>query len=135
MSTRGTGRLVDEDGTVWEGLAVELLDADALIFKHMASLVTDNTGMFMLEYGPDTAREEYGPRAMDLIVRDKVRRELLRQRVKDVAEDDLSFGDLTIRRADATGWLVTNGSGEVRFLSQGNAVSLLVDRDGFEHAA
>lgn len=135
MSVRATGTVVDERGNAWDALSVALVDTGVLFSGRLATARCDSQGRFTLDYGADGFSARLGPRHLELQLLDRVRRVLLRKAIDDVAGDTLEFGTLTLNRADGEGWLVTEGTGAPRRLSQGNAVTLLMDRDAFEHAA
>lgn len=134
MSRSAVGSLVDEHGAPWKKLSVELTDASALFSASLDTGETTAQGRFALSYGDDSLAPGFGPRRLEFTVRDQVRRVLHRIERDDIAGDRLDFGTLTLRRADVEGFLVTLGTGQARFVSQGNAVRLLMDKDAFEHA-
>ena len=134
MSTSATGRLADENNRPWEGFTVAISDANALFHAQLASTQTDGNGEFRLTYDEDTFAERFGHRRLELIVYDKVRR-IVRRQLLDDTDAELSLGEIEISGADGAGLLVTLGTGNARFLSQGNAVTLLMDKDAFEHAS
>ncbi len=133
MSTRADGRLVDENGTPWEGLTVSVHDTVALFGSEIGSVTTGGDGRFEISYLDDPFAADFGRRRLDVVVRDKVRRELLRHSVDDVDAQRLVVGELVLRRADVLGFLVTLGTGAPTSLSQGNALKLLIDEEAFEH--
>lgn len=130
--------------------------------------LTDVSGHFDITYRKD--HSEVGRhRTLELVVQDVAGRVLPingmhpvssspvfsvdrsgRVTFQDVDDEQIIVGDFTIRKADATGFLVTLGTGETPVtdgdltsvtvasgwgLSHGNAVTLLSDKDIFSHAA
>ncbi len=137
MSTRATGRLVDENGTLWRQpqLTVEVHDESTLFGIDPRSVQATN-GVFVLGYPADVndLGQEFGPRRLSVRVKDRVGRLLHEQELADVASDTLALGDITIKRAEVLGFLVTLGTGEPAFVTRGNEVTLLIDNiDAWGH--
>lgn len=136
MSTFAVGKLVDENNNPWDGLKVSIFDTVALFRSPLNDqpATSASNGDFQLTYPPDENIGLFGNRTLEVFVYDKVRRELLRHLVTDVGNDTtLDIGRLTINRADGEGLRVTLGKNQVRFFSTGNAVTLLIDREMYEH--
>jgi phosphatidylserine/phosphatidylglycerophosphate/cardiolipin synthase-like enzyme len=133
LSTSATGRLADENHRPWEGFTVAVSDVRALFDAELASAKTNAQGEFTLSYLGDSFAGQFGHRQLELTVYDKVRRVVHRELLDDT-DDPLTL-DREVKRADGEGLLVTLGKGTPRFVSQGNAVTLLLDKDAFEHAS
>jgi phosphatidylserine/phosphatidylglycerophosphate/cardiolipin synthase-like enzyme len=133
LSTSAAGRLADENNRPWEGFTVAVSDARALFHAELASAKTNDQGQFSLSYLGDSFAGQFGHRQLELTVSDKVRRVVLHELLDDT-DAQLTL-NRTIKRADGEGLLVTLGKGTPRFVSQGNAVTLLMDKDAFEHAS
>jgi phosphatidylserine/phosphatidylglycerophosphate/cardiolipin synthase-like enzyme len=58
---------------------------------------------------------------------DRVGRQLSTDQVLDATVTNHNLGNITVNRAEAEGLLVTNQTGTAKFVSEGNAVKLLVD--------
>jgi phosphatidylserine/phosphatidylglycerophosphate/cardiolipin synthase-like enzyme len=129
MSTTATGRLVaTEDGSGLANMTVVLTDVSALFSTKLASKRAESDGKFSLTYEPDTLVAEFGRRTLQLQVLDRVCRLVFTHEQLDVEANVLSLGDVKIPKADATGWLVTLGTGAPKpAVRTKNAVSLLVD--------
>ncbi|WP_143268516.1 phospholipase D-like domain-containing protein [Amycolatopsis vastitatis] len=128
MSSRATGKVVDETGGV-AGLTVVAQDTSSVFSQDLAHGQTDGTGAFDLTYPdshPDVV-QEYGPRRIRFRVLDQVHRRLASKEVLDVA-GVLAVETFTLGRRDHSGWLVTLGAGEPKPpVRDGNAVGVLVD--------
>jgi phosphatidylserine/phosphatidylglycerophosphate/cardiolipin synthase-like enzyme len=137
VSTSATGRLVDEDNHPWENLTVSARSRSGLFDTDLAHQTSDADGRFTLNYSPDNPPAlGFGPRGIAFTVTDKVLRVVARLERDDVADPVLAVGDVVIKRADATGFLVTLGTGTPAFLSSGNAVKLLIDNvDAWGHVS
>jgi phosphatidylserine/phosphatidylglycerophosphate/cardiolipin synthase-like enzyme len=125
-----TGRVVDEAGTPLEGVRVVALGDWLLTTEKLTKPFTvGKDGRFSLTIdgveGGAIVPSSFRVRVMDLVGR---------QLTEDknvpgtVANHDLK--DITVQRADKDGLLVTNLTGTAKFVSDGNAIKLLVD--GFE---
>jgi phosphatidylserine/phosphatidylglycerophosphate/cardiolipin synthase-like enzyme len=121
-----TGRVVDEAGTALPDLTVEARGDWLLTSERLASDKTDKQGHFKLEV-PDLLDITDLPRPFRLRVLDVTKRPLIKERELggDPASQDL--GDITVQRADLDGLLVTNLTGAPKFVSEGNAIRLLID--------
>lgn len=145
MSTTATGRLVDENGQLWEGLQVVVRDVSPIIESDLAKATTGPDGRFSLSYPADpfVTDPSIGPRQLSVRVLDLVHRVLVVKDQPDPAADVLALGDIVLRAADGKGLPVTLGTGVPNFLSQGNAIRLLIDdleawshlADSLKHAA
>lgn len=142
---------VDEDGhfTALAGFRISLVGPPPICGSgELAATVTKNDGHFeFVNYRSNAG----GQRTMELVVHDIAGRvvpisdthhvsldftlESGRMRFKDVDDEQIIQGDFLIHEADARGFGVTLGTGEVDRLSHGNAVTVLVDHDVFTHAA
>jgi hypothetical protein len=136
VSTFAVGKLVDEDDKPWQGLKVSIFDTVSLFRSPLNEqpATSEANGDFQLSYPSDDKIGLFGHRKLEVIVYDKVRRELLRHPITDVDNDTtLDIDRLTINRADGEGLPVTLGENQARFLSTGNALTLLIDREMYEH--
>ncbi len=146
MSTRIIGRLANERSEGLIGYRVSLrlpgslFDYDGTEIGHLVTRAGEN-GHFEFTYRRDPTPPPFH-RELELRVQDGVGRvlrfanELGRELLEDVdAEVWERSEDFVIREVDATGLLVTLGTGEVRNFSHGNSVTLLMDQDAFAHAA
>jgi phosphatidylserine/phosphatidylglycerophosphate/cardiolipin synthase-like enzyme len=121
-----TGRIVDENGAELTELTVEAVGDWLLTTERLKATETDEHGRFKLEV-PELLDITDQPRPFRLRVLDITKRPLMKDRelAGDVPSQDL--GDITVSRADAEGLLVTNLTGTAQFVSEGNALELLVD--------
>ena len=126
MTVTVTGRVVDEGGTPLKNLIVEAVGDWFLTTERLGSTkIEDNGHFFLAVSGPiDTSNI---PSSFRLRVIDFAKRAVTTDRDLSgtVASHDL--GDLTVKRADAEGLLVTNLTGKAEMVSEGNAIKLLVD--------
>ena len=134
MSLTVTGTVVDENGTGLGGLLVEARGDWLLTSEVVDSTTTRNTGDFTLVLagmlGEPTIRPPADPR--------RRRPRTADQRAKEVPGTDgnRALGRITVRTVERTGLLVTNGKGEARMVSEGNAMTLLIDgKEAFGSAA
>ena len=131
MSTSAIGQLVDEDGAPWRQprFTVVASDESGLVDRTLHSVTTDANGRFSLSYeaDDDSLSSSLGRRRLSIRVRDRVGRLLLTREPLDPDEETLDLGEITLTRAEATGFLVTLGTGTPEFVTAGNEVQLLVD--------
>ncbi|GAA0554307.1 phospholipase D-like domain-containing protein [Actinomadura livida] len=130
MSTRATGRLVDEDGAAWRsGLVVDVIHGSRLFGPPLGTAVPDDQGVFSLSYAADAPglRQPLGTRQLVIRISDRVGRLVHRRERADVDTEVLDLGDIAIKRAEAGGFLVTLGTGEPSLVSDGNEVRPLID--------
>ncbi|MGH3972201.1 MAG: phospholipase D-like domain-containing protein [Pseudonocardiaceae bacterium] len=129
MSTSATGRLVaKEDGMPLPNLTIVARDVSGLFSSDLASQVVGTDGRFRLRYDADGLVQEFGPRTIEFRVLDRAHRTVVTHERQDVEASVLDLSDVTIPKAEATGWLVTLGTGTATPpVTQGNAVGLLVD--------
>jgi phosphatidylserine/phosphatidylglycerophosphate/cardiolipin synthase-like enzyme len=125
MSTSATGRLVDENGAPWAGLTVTVHDDTTLLPFPVGRKRTGQDGRFRVDF---TARPADGT-TLRIEVRNDLGRVLLATERTDPVGATLNLGELVLRRVDATGFLVTLGTGQHPLLSKKNAVHLLVDNE------
>ena len=138
MSTKAIGRLVDEDGAPWgqPRFTVVASDESGLFDRTLHTVTTDADGRFSLSYeaDEDDLSDSIGRRRLTIRVRDRVGRVLLTREPLDPDDETLDLGTLTLTRAEATGFLVTLGTGTPQFVTAGNEVQLLVDNvDAWGH--
>jgi phosphatidylserine/phosphatidylglycerophosphate/cardiolipin synthase-like enzyme len=118
--------------------------------SELASGISGDAGRFELNARPSPSS---GVRHLEIVAYDNAGRELPfapstaefpgyvvtddgRARIEDRSgEPQQNYGEFIIREADATGLLVTLGTGEVRRFTDGNRVTTLMDRDAFAYAA
>jgi phosphatidylserine/phosphatidylglycerophosphate/cardiolipin synthase-like enzyme len=122
-----TGRIVDEAGTPLEGVRVVALGDWLLTTEQLAKPFTvGKDGRFSLTIdgveGGAIVPSSFRVRFMDLIGRPLTED---KEVPGTVPSHDLK--DVTVHRADKDGLLVTNLTGTAKFVSEGNAVRLLVD--------
>jgi phosphatidylserine/phosphatidylglycerophosphate/cardiolipin synthase-like enzyme len=129
------GRVVDERGAALPDLTVEARGDWLLTTEQLARDTTDEQGRFKLEV-PDLLDISDLPRPFRLRVLDATKRPLIKDRELGGAPASQDLGDITIQRADLDGLLVTNLTGAAKFVSDGNAIKLLVDgREAFGRIA
>jgi hypothetical protein len=135
VSRFATGQLLDENDQPWEGLTVSVEDTVSLFRSPLNDepAISGSTGHFAVSYPPDEKIGLFGHRKLEVVVRDKVRRELLRHAVDDIDNDTtLDLDDLVIKQADGAGLRVTLMRNKTEFVSKGNALTLLIDKEGYE---
>jgi phosphatidylserine/phosphatidylglycerophosphate/cardiolipin synthase-like enzyme len=125
MSTSATGRLVDENGTPWAGLTVTVHDDTTLLPFAIGRERSGQDGRFRVDFTTPPADGT----TLRIEVRNNLGRVLLATERRDPDEATLNLGELVLRRVEATGFLVTLGTGKHPLLSKGNAVHLLVDNE------
>ena len=121
-----TGRVVDENGLKMPGLVVQAVGEWLLTSKVLASDTTDSAGEFVLEVEEILGFEDV-PRPFNLRVTDPTTKRVLTKDRLLSGSDKNQVVNLDVKNADAKGLLVTNGTGVADFVSEGNAVKLLVD--------
>lgn len=126
-----TGRVVDEEGRPLTNVKVVALGNSLLTSEQVAKPVNVVNGQFTLqveslEAGAATAAGSITP-SFHVRVVDLVGRQLSSDREVFATEPNQDLNDFTVLRADAEGLLVTNRTGQAKFVSEGNAVKLLVD--------
>lgn len=130
-----TGRVVDETGLKMPNLRVEAVGEWLLTSKKLAEDTTDVNGNFLLEV-PEILGFDDIPRPFNLRVADRTtKRVLTKDRELNGVDKNQNIGDIKVNRAEAEGLLVTNGTGVAEFVSEGNALKLLIDREAFSQAA
>ncbi|MCM3874151.1 MAG: phospholipase D-like domain-containing protein [Pyrinomonadaceae bacterium] len=127
-----TGRVVDEERRPMTSVKIVALGDWLLTSDKLAKPVAvDDVGRFTLNIESLEAVEaiEAGTIVPSFRVRvvDKVGRQLSLDKVVHGTAANHDLNDITINRADAEGLLVTNRTGTAKFVSDGNAVKLLVD--------
>ena len=129
------GRLTDENATPLVGFDVSVQEPGNLWGSEIGHQATDDQGNVDFTYISDSWAPRVGPRELEIVVADKVRREILRVKKDDPTTDELSVGTLVIPRADLDGVLVTLGTGTPQLVSRDNAISVKNDQDAFAHVA
>ena len=124
-----TGRVVDEEVRPMNNVRVVAL-ANWLLTTDKATKVDVVDGRFTLEFEaadvPTTAVGSITPSIRVRVV-DLVGRQLSSDREVFLTQDNIDINDITVLRADVEGLLVTNRSGKAKFVSEGNAIKLLID--------
>ena len=122
-----TGRVLDENLSKMPGLVVQAVGEWLLTSKVLASDTTDSAGQFVLEV-PEILGFEDVPRPFNLRIIDPItKRGVTKDRLLSGSDKNQALGDITVNSIDATGLLVSNGTGVADFVSENNAVKLLVD--------
>lgn len=121
-----TGRVADETGTAVPGVTVEARGDWLLTTKRLAATMTDGQGRFTLKV-PSIIDVDHVPLPFRFRVLDVTKRPLTRNRELDGTVPSHDLGDVEVQRADLDGLLVTNLTGTAKFVSEGNAIKLLVD--------
>jgi len=126
-----TGRVIDEEGRPMTNVMVVALGNSVLTSDQVAKPVNVANGDFTLqieslEAGQVTAAGSVTP-SFHVRVVDLVGRQLSTDREVFATDPNINLNDITVLRAEAEGLLVTNQSGTAKFVSEGNAVKLLVD--------
>ena len=107
-------------------LTVEARGDWLLTTQQLARDKTDGDGRFTLKV-PDILDIDEVPRSFRIRVLDVTKRALTMDRELAGTGPSQDLGDVTIQRADLDGLLVTNLTGTAKFVSDDNAVKLLVD--------
>jgi phosphatidylserine/phosphatidylglycerophosphate/cardiolipin synthase-like enzyme len=123
------GRVVDEAGVKMPNLRVEAFADWLLTTQHLAEDETDGDGQFVLQLQEILGAEADSiPRPFNIRVTDlTTKRVLSKNRELNGVDKNQNVGDIRVNRAEAEGLLVTNGNGVAAFVSEGNALKLLVD--------
>lgn len=124
-----TGRVVDEEVRPMNNVKVVAL-ANWLLTTDKATKVDVIDGRFILEFDaadvPATAAGSITPSIRVRVV-DLVGRQLSSDREVFLTQDNIDMNDITVLRADVEGLLVTTLTGQAKFVSEGNAIKLLID--------
>ena len=125
------GRVIDEANQPVTSVKVIAL-ADWLLTDKSANAVkVDSAGQFVLEVEnidpADVAAISPVVPSLRVRVIDRVGRQLSTDQLLDATVANHNLGKITVNRAEAEGLLVTNGTGTAKFVSEGNAIKLLVD--------
>ena len=135
MSLTVTGTVVDENGTGLGGLLVEARGDWLLTSEVVDSTTTRNTGDFTLVLA-GMLGEPTHPSSCRVRVVDDLGRPISDDQDVPGTDGNQAVGRITVRTADRTGLLVTNGKGEARMVSEGNAMTILIDgKEAFGSAA
>jgi phosphatidylserine/phosphatidylglycerophosphate/cardiolipin synthase-like enzyme len=125
------GRVIDEANQPLTSVKVVALADWLLTDKSAKAVKVDSAGQFVLEVEnidpADVAALSPVVPSLRVRVLDRVGRQLSTDQVLDATVTNHNLGNLTVNRAEAEGLLVTNQTGTARFVSEGNAVKLLVD--------
>ena len=121
-----TGRVVDEHGNPLENLTVEARGDWLLTSKQLAHDTTTNAGRFTLSV-PEILDFSEVPRAFHIRVLDATKRPISQDRELSGTVPSHDLGDVTVQSADLNDLLVTHLTGKARYVSEGNALKLLVD--------
>jgi len=127
MSNQAKGSVhIQEDGTPMAGYRVVARDLSGVFTTELANEEVNKEGGFQLHYAEDAG---FGLlRTIEFTVIDKVGRTVKTIQKEDPQDTPLDLGNILIPRADATGWLVTKGTGAASPpVTKNNAVGLLVD--------
>lgn len=123
-----TGRVIDEEARPMNNVRVVAL-ANWLLTTGKANQADVVDGKFTLKVDFQLEATAAGSLTPSLTVRvvDLIGRKLSSDRVVSLTRENLDLNDITVLHAEAEGLLVTNGTGTAKFVSEGNAVKLLVD--------
>src|SRR5215510_1376670 len=121
-----TGRVIDETGAERRNLTVEARGDWLLTTEQLAKFDLKDSGSFSLNV-PEILGFDETPRSFKIRVLDVTKRPVIKDRELDGAVRTHDLGDITLQRADLDGLVVTNLTGAAKFVSEGNAVKLLVD--------
>src|SRR5262245_16552630 len=112
MSAQATGSAhIQADGTPLAGYRVVARDLSGLFTSEIANEPVKSDGTFELHYPGDGHADIGSARTIEFTVIDKVGRTVKTIKKDDVQDTRLDLGDIRVPRADATGWLVTKGTG------------------------
>jgi phosphatidylserine/phosphatidylglycerophosphate/cardiolipin synthase-like enzyme len=135
VSLQITGTVVDQNGTPLAELMVEARGDWLLTSEVVARGNTNNDGRFALVL-PGLVGQPNHPSSCRVRVVDAIGRPISDDREVPGTDGDQELGRITVRDADRTGLLVTNGTGQPRMVSEGNAMTLLIDgKEAFEQVA
>jgi phosphatidylserine/phosphatidylglycerophosphate/cardiolipin synthase-like enzyme len=126
MSLTITGTVVDESGNGLAGLLVEARGDWLLTSEVIKETTTGAGGGFTLVL-PILAGQPPPPSTCRVRVLDRVCRSVCDDRDVSTVGGDQDLGRITVREADRIGLLVTNGKGDARMVSEGNAMDVLID--------
>jgi phosphatidylserine/phosphatidylglycerophosphate/cardiolipin synthase-like enzyme len=124
------GRVVDEEVRPMNNVKVIALANWLLTTDKATKVDVIVDGKFTLKFEPaDVPATAAGSITPSIRVRvvDLVGRQLSSDREVFLTQDNIDMNDITVLRADVEGLLVTNRTGQAKFVSDGNAVKLLVD--------
>jgi phosphatidylserine/phosphatidylglycerophosphate/cardiolipin synthase-like enzyme len=121
-----TGRIVDDRNIERPGLVVEARGEWLLTTEHLAEDTTNKAGTFTLSVREILDIDDQ-PRPFKIRVLNATKRPVMQERELDGAVTVHNLGDITIPSADLDGLLVTQLTGAAKFVSDDNAVRLLVD--------
>ena len=130
MAVTVTGRVVDEGGTPLKDLIVEARGDWFLTTERLGSTkIEDNGHFFLTVSGPiDTTNI---PVSFRLRIIDFAKRPVTKDRDLSGAVPSQDLGDLTVKRADAEGLLVTHLTGNAEMVSEAmpsNSLSMALKR-------
>lgn len=123
-----TGRVIDEEARPMNNVRVVAL-GNWLLTTGKANQADVVDGKFTLKVDFQLEATAAGSLTPSLTVRvvDLIGRKLSSDRVVSLTRENMDLNDITVLHADAEGLLVTNRTGTAKFVSEGNAVKLLVD--------
>jgi phosphatidylserine/phosphatidylglycerophosphate/cardiolipin synthase-like enzyme len=130
------GRVVDEDGNGVGGVTVEargdwLLTSEVL-FESTSLAQTGNFSLVL----KGIIGEPTHPAICRVRAVDAAGRPISDDKEVSAAAGDQSIGEITVRKADREGMLVTQRTGDARMVSDGNALKILIDgEEAFGHTA
>jgi phosphatidylserine/phosphatidylglycerophosphate/cardiolipin synthase-like enzyme len=127
-----TGRVVDEQNQPLESARVVAIGDWLLTSERLTKLTAvDGGGVFRLDVESLDPVESTDPGTIiptfQVRVVDRVGRQLTEDKLLSGTAASHDLGDIKVNRADAEGLLVTHRTGVPAFVSEGNAVKLLVD--------
>src|SRR5262245_15437989 len=121
-----TGRVLDEKGALLpDGLIAEAIGEWLLTSEQLKKTETKD-GRFRLEV-PEILDFDDVPRPFKFRITDVTKRPLTQDKELNGTEKNHDLGDIVIKRIEVEGLLVTNGTGTTPFVSNNNAVTLLID--------
>ncbi len=121
-----TGRVVDEKGTqLPDGLVAEAIGEWLLTSEQLAKTETVD-GRFRLEV-PEITDFDAIPRPFTFRITDVTKRPLTKDKELNGTQKTHDLGDIVVQRIEVEGLLVTNGTNTTPFVSDNNAVTLLID--------
>src|SRR5262249_19780373 len=97
-----------------------------LTTEQLAKFELKDSGSFTLKV-PEIFGFDETPRSFKLRVLDVTKRPVMKDRVLDGKVQNHDLGDITVLRADLDGLEVTHLTGAAKFVSDDNALKLLVD--------
>jgi hypothetical protein len=135
VSLTVTGTVVDENGTGLGGLLVEARGDWLLTSEVVDATTTRNTGDFTLVLA-GMLGEPTHPSSCRVRVVDDLGRPICDDHDVPGTDGNQSLGRITVRDADRTGLLVTNRKGPPQMVTEGNAMTVLIDgKEAFGSAA